>query len=170
MAVCRQDMLYKDNTSNPIPTYFIYLKSFCELCYKITGKSNFFWAKKDVGMGLRCLCITCLARSFCGFWHHHPYIPLHWRITGIRKLEISFDNILLPIAICCMHASMPPKRTSRGLREYPPELQERVKIGSADEEALSPPGSARVDCGFWHGHPYIPLHCFKMLVASFFAH
>ena len=27
--------------TNPIPTSFLYLKSFCELCYKITGKSNF---------------------------------------------------------------------------------------------------------------------------------
>ena len=50
---------------------------------------------------------------------------------------------------------MPPKQTSRRLRGYPPELQERVEVGSADEEALPPrrasppPGSARVD--------YIPL-------------
>ena len=51
-----------------------------------------------------------------------------------------FDNILLPITICCMHASMPHKRTSRRLRGYPPESQERVEVGSADEEA---PGSAR---------------------------
>ena len=41
MAVCRQDMLYKDYTSNPIPTSFLYLKSLCDLCYEITGKSNF---------------------------------------------------------------------------------------------------------------------------------
>ncbi len=54
MAVGRQDMLYKDYTSNPIPTsFFLYLKSFCKLCYKITGKSNFeLEKKKDVGMGL----------------------------------------------------------------------------------------------------------------------
>ena len=51
-----------------------------------------------------------------------------------------FDNILLPITTCCMHASMPPKRTSRRLRGYPPESQERVEVGSADEEA---PGFAR---------------------------
>ena len=38
MAVCRQDMLYNDCTSNPIPTSFFI--SFCELCYEITGKSN----------------------------------------------------------------------------------------------------------------------------------
>ena len=52
MAVCREDMLYKDYTTNPIPTSFLYLKSFCEFCYKITGKSNFEPKKKDVGMGL----------------------------------------------------------------------------------------------------------------------
>ena len=43
---------------------------------------------------------------------------------------------------------MPPKRTSRRLRGYPPESQERVQVGSADEEVLPPPGSARVDCHF----------------------
>ena len=62
-----------------------------------------------------------------------------------------FNNILLLITIHCMHASMPPKRTSRRLRGYPPESQERVDVASADEEtlpprgALPPPGSARVD-------------------------
>ena len=46
---------------------------------------------------------------------------------------------------------MPPKWTSRRLRWYLPESQERVEVGSADEEALPPrgvsppPGSARVD-------------------------
>ena len=50
-----------------------------------------------------------------------------------------------------MHVSMPPKRTSRTLRGYPPESQERVEVGSADGEAsptcgaLPPPGSARAD-------------------------
>jgi len=44
-----------------------------------------------------------------------------------------------------MHASMPPKWTSRRLRRYPPESQERVEVGSTDEEALPPPGSARID-------------------------
>ena len=33
----------------------------------------------------------------------------------------------------------------RRLRGYPPESQERVEVGSADEEASPPPGSARVD-------------------------
>jgi len=28
MAVCRQNMLYKDNTSNPIPTSFFGLKNY----------------------------------------------------------------------------------------------------------------------------------------------
>ena len=60
-----------------------------------------------------------------------------------HRISEIVDNILLPI--CCMHASMPPKRTLRRLRGYPPESQERVEVGSADEEALPPPGSARVD-------------------------
>ena len=47
---------------------------------------------------------------------------------------------------------MPPKRTSRRLRGYPPKLQERIEVGNGDEEASPPqgasppPGSARVDC------------------------
>ena len=41
---------------------------------------------------------------------------------------------------------MPPKQTSRRLRGYPLESKERVEVGSADEEASPPPGSARVDC------------------------
>ena len=57
-----------------------------------------------------------------------------------------------------MYTSMPPKWTSRRLRGYPPESQERVKVGSADADvgsadeeasppwgASAPPGSARVD-------------------------
>ena len=50
-----------------------------------------------------------------------------------------------------MHASMPPKWILRRLRGYLPESQERVEVGSADEEALPPrgasppPSSARVD-------------------------
>ena len=61
------------------------------------------------------------------------------------KARDKFDNILLPITICCMHASMPPKRTWRRLRGYPPESQEKVEVGRTDEEASPPPGSARVD-------------------------
>ena len=53
MALYRQDMLHKDYTINPIPTSFLYLKSFCEFSYEITGKSNSLsLKKKDVGMGL----------------------------------------------------------------------------------------------------------------------
>ena len=52
-----------------------------------------------------------------------------------------FKNLLY----ACKHA------TSRRLRRYPPELQERIKVGSTDEEASPPwgasppPGSTRVD-------------------------
>ena len=63
-----------------------------------------------------------------------------------------------------MHASMPPKRTSRRLRGYPPEAQERVEIGSADEEASPPRGGhviknlftsllRNVQYIFSHGYP-----------------
>ena len=55
-----------------------------------------------------------------------------------------------------MHASMPPKRTSRRPRGYPPEPQGRGEVGSADGEASPPlalpgltivnPGEARRGC------------------------
>ena len=64
--------------------------------------------------------------------HRHP------------KARDKFDIILLPIY--CMHTSMPSKRTSRRLRGYPPESQERVEIGSTDEEAL-PPHQCSHACG-----------------------
>ena len=75
--------------------------------------------------------------------HRHP------------KARDKFDNILLPITICCMHASMPPKRTLRRLRGYLPESQERVKVGSDDASSgdsthLAPPELTMVCCrGVW---------------------
>ena len=61
------------------------------------------------------------------------------RITLIRKLKIS---LIIHCCQFCMHASMPPKWTSRRLRGYPPESQERFKVGSADKEALPPWGAS----------------------------
>ena len=64
---------------------FLYMK-FCEFSYEITGSINVL-LKKDVGMellvlGVALYNISCLytaihTPSFCGFWHRHPYIPLH---------------------------------------------------------------------------------------------
>ena len=49
---------------------------------------------------------------------------------------------------CSMHASMLPKRTSRRLRGYPPESQERGEVGSANRGRLRLPGNfAWVDYG-----------------------
>ena len=38
--------------TTPSYIFFLYLKSFCKLCYEITGKRNFRAKKKDVGAGL----------------------------------------------------------------------------------------------------------------------
>ena len=54
MAVYRQDRLYKDYTSNPIPTSFFLLEIFSvSLAMRILGTSMPCGEKKkDVGMGL----------------------------------------------------------------------------------------------------------------------
>ena len=51
MVVCRQDLLYKDYTSNPSLHLLLNLTSFCGLCYETTGKST-SKQQNDVGMGL----------------------------------------------------------------------------------------------------------------------
>ena len=54
MALCRQDMLYKDYTTNPIPTSFFFIS---EIILRVMLRD--YWEeqflnqkKKDVGMGL----------------------------------------------------------------------------------------------------------------------
>ena len=50
VAVSRQDRVYKDYTSNPIPTsFFFQVQPFPVISYVYTVVS---WTKKDVGMGL----------------------------------------------------------------------------------------------------------------------
>ena len=50
MAVCMHDMLYKDYTSNPIPTSF-YTRNHSVSATRLLGR-EIFDPKKDVGMGL----------------------------------------------------------------------------------------------------------------------
>ena len=108
----------------------------------------------------------CLMIPIFSFTSVTLNIVNHGNVVLLLMLPVTFDkfdNILLPITICCMHASMPPKRTSRRLRGYPPESQERVKVGSADGEALPPwgallpPGSTRVDYTYYN---YVVPHLF----------
>ena len=80
-------------------------------------------------------------------WHTDLYVYLTFK----NLLNHDYCCLCISVlgealfAICCMHASMPPKRTSRRLGGHPPKSQERVEVGSADEEASPPPGSAMVD-------------------------
>ena len=54
MAVGRQDMLYKDYTSNPdpIPTSFFIPEIILSYATRLLGRAVFEPEKKDVGMGL----------------------------------------------------------------------------------------------------------------------
>ena len=59
--------------------------SFCRLHYEIAGNST-DGEKKRCRDGVTCVVFVCpvlpaychpYTDSFCGFWHWHPYIPLH---------------------------------------------------------------------------------------------
>ena len=52
MAVCREDMLYKDYTTNPIPTSFFISNHSVSYATRLLGRAIFEPKKKDVGMGL----------------------------------------------------------------------------------------------------------------------
>ena len=52
MAVCRQDMLYKDYTNNPIPTSFFIPEIIMQVMLRDYWEEQFLSQKKDVGMGL----------------------------------------------------------------------------------------------------------------------
>ena len=53
MAVCRQDMIYKDYTTNPIPTSFCISGIILQVMLRDYWVEQFLSPKKeDVGMGL----------------------------------------------------------------------------------------------------------------------
>ena len=53
MAVCREDMLYKDYTTNPILTSFFISKIILQVMLQDYWEEQFLSRKKkDVGMGL----------------------------------------------------------------------------------------------------------------------
>ena len=53
MAVCRQDMLYKDYTTNPIPTSLFISEIILQVMLQDYWEEQFLsQKKKDVGMGL----------------------------------------------------------------------------------------------------------------------
>ena len=92
MAVCRKDRAYKQYTNNPIPTSFFFHRQCCFPVISENSLRRMSHTKKDVGMGLFVYCLYALSflhtaiptPSFCGFWHCHPYIPLHfWKMFFI---------------------------------------------------------------------------------------
>ena len=90
MAVYRQDSYKK--TTQATPSLYILLHGIDVPRILIAKLTEQFQVKKDVGMGLlvesfynmSCLYTAISTPSFCGFWHCHPYIPLHfWRMFFI---------------------------------------------------------------------------------------
>ena len=80
-----RDRAYKHCTTKPHP--YIYLS--CTMYFPVISEHNqrkMTCTKKDVGDGVICAVFVCPVStpSFCGLWHCHPYIPLHfWRMFYI---------------------------------------------------------------------------------------
>ena len=55
MAVCRQDMLYKDYTTNPIPTSFLLAQKLLYLIISLHNSQNDFRYKKRCRDGVTCV-------------------------------------------------------------------------------------------------------------------
>ena len=73
---CR-DRAYKHCTNNPIPTSFFHAQ-----CRSKIIKERCHLQKKCRD-GVICAVFVCPVStpSFCGFWHCHPYIPVHfWKM------------------------------------------------------------------------------------------
>ena len=90
---CR-DRAYKHCTNNPIPTSFFH----AQCCFPVISEHNsrnMSRTKKNVGMGLfvQCLYALCLHLvSYRGFWHCHPYIPVHfWKMFYLLYIYTSIE-------------------------------------------------------------------------------
>ena len=55
MAVCREDMLYKDYTTNPIPTSLFISEIILQVMLQDYWEEQFLSQKKDVGDGVSCV-------------------------------------------------------------------------------------------------------------------
>ena len=77
---CR-DRAYKHCTNNPIPTSFFHAQ-YC-LPVILQHKEICHVQKKRCKDGVICAVFVCPVStpSCCGFWHCHPYIPVHfWKM------------------------------------------------------------------------------------------
>ena len=55
MAVCREDMLYKDYTTNPIPTSFFVSEIILQVMLQDYWEEQFFSPKKGCRDGVSCV-------------------------------------------------------------------------------------------------------------------
>ena len=81
---CR-DRAYKHCTNNPIPTSFFHAQ-YC-LPVILQHKEICDVQKKRCRDGVICAVFVCPVStpSCCGFWHCHPYIPVHfWKMFYLR--------------------------------------------------------------------------------------
>ena len=77
---CR-DRAYKHCTNNPIPTSFFHAQY--RLPVILQHKEICHVQKKRCRDGVICAVFVCPVStpSCCGFWHCHPYIPVHfWKM------------------------------------------------------------------------------------------
>ena len=70
----------EDNTSNPIPTSFLFeWNVYLKLCCEITGNSSVWITKMRCRDGVACV-VLCVA---CTLWQCHPYVKFVWFGTAI---------------------------------------------------------------------------------------
>ena len=95
---CR-DRAYKHCTNNPIPTSFFHAQY--HLPVMLQHKEICHVQKKRCRDGVICAVFVCPVStpSCCGFWHCHPYIPVHfWKMfyllvyLSVAKTCCSFSH------------------------------------------------------------------------------
>ena len=92
---CR-DRAYKHCTNNPIPTSFFHAQYRFPVI--LEHKEICHVQKKDVYRdGDICAVFVCPVStpSCCGFWHCHPYIPVHfWKMFYLLVIIFTTDNFV----------------------------------------------------------------------------
>ena len=101
---CR-DRAYKHCTNNPIPTSFFHAQY--RLLVILQHKEICHVQKKRCRDGVICAVFVCPVStpSCCGFWHCHPYIPVHfWKMFYLLVCVIFCCTIVHHIGGCCSSA------------------------------------------------------------------
>ena len=119
---CR-DRAYKHCTNNPIPTSFFHAQCRFPVISE-HNQRNMSRTKKTCRDGVICAVFLCPVStpSFCGFWHYHPYILVHF-----------LENVLFT----CIYGP-PPHRVTMSLPHTAPLTAES---GDVDNDVEPTPAA-----------------------------